>query len=73
MSRKRHTPGYCQICDMLENVGHWGPPIATPWPPHGILRYPDPDDEWDDAIAEYRGGSDPRDRDVREEDGAGQG
>lgn len=25
---KPHEHGTCQVCDMFENVGHWGPPVG---------------------------------------------
>lgn len=38
---RRHPAGTCQLCDMFENVGYWGPPPGDPPPHHG---YPYDDD-----------------------------
>jgi hypothetical protein len=34
---RRHPRDTCQLCDMFEYIGHWGPTIGDP-PPH--IGYP---------------------------------
>jgi len=36
---KPHNPGVCQVCDMFENVGYWGPPVGLV-PDHKRLFWP---------------------------------
>lgn len=37
---KPHEHGTCQVCDMFENVGHWGPPVGGVTV-HARVRWPD--------------------------------
>lgn len=34
-----HINDECQVCDMFENIGYWGPPTVPE--PHHIVYYPD--------------------------------
>lgn len=36
----RHHPNFCQLCDLFEYVGNWGPPAGDP-PPHDAYPYID--------------------------------
>lgn len=40
---KPHEHGTCQVCDMFENVGHWGPPVGGVTV-HARVRWPDTGD-----------------------------
>lgn len=50
-----HREGSCQVCDMFENIGHWGPTVGLV-PAH--IREPWPDVEGHNWLGDHNGNPD---------------